>query len=72
MISVKHLELLALREIRSCPGGQCVTHVEVKRSNMDWTLVATVSAGADPDCIQHAVTTTTNRLKQRYSVQFDW
>lgn len=71
-ISVKHLELIALQETRSFPGGEYVTHIKVERSNSDWTLVATVRDGADLDRIQYALRTTAERLKRRYSVHFDW
>jgi hypothetical protein len=72
MISAKDLELLSLREIRSFPGGEFVAHIEVERSDPDWSLVAIARDGADLDRIQYAVTATTNHLKQRYMVRFDW
>ncbi|MCC8952865.1 hypothetical protein H8B02_05110 [Bradyrhizobium sp. Pear77] len=72
LISAKHLQLMALREIRSFAGGEFVTHVEVEQTGEDWALVATVRDGADLDRVQYAVTAITNRLKERYLVQFDW
>jgi hypothetical protein len=55
MISVKHLELMALRDIRSFAAGEYVTRVDVDRSSNDWTLVAIARDGADLDRIQYAV-----------------
>jgi hypothetical protein len=72
MILAKDLELLALREVRSFPSGEFVARIELERSDPDWALVAIARDGADLDRIQYAVTTTTNRLKERYMVRFDW
>ena len=72
MICPKDLELIALREIRSLPGGEYVCHIEIEPTDTDWTLVAVVRDSADNDRIHEAVTATTNRLKQRYLVRFDW
>ncbi|MGX1106564.1 hypothetical protein AB7M47_004947 [Bradyrhizobium elkanii] len=71
-ISVKDLELIALREIRCFPGGEYVCHVEVIPSNADWRLHATVRDGADLNRIQHAAGATTFRLKHRYQLRTDW
>lgn len=72
VVAAKDLELIALREIRSFPGGEYVCHVEIESAGIEWTMTAIVRDGADLDRIQYAVGTTTKRLKQRYSVRFDW
>ncbi|WP_198960932.1 hypothetical protein [Bradyrhizobium sp. UFLA03-84] len=72
MISAKDLELVALRELRSVPGGEYIAHVEVDLIADDWRLNVTVRDGADVDRIQDAVKATTNRLKQRYVLRPDW
>ncbi|MTV13015.1 hypothetical protein FDV58_24110 [Bradyrhizobium elkanii] len=71
-ISVKDLELIALREIRSFPGGEYVCHVEVIPASADWSLHATVRDGADLNRIQHAAGAATFRLKHRYQLRTDW
>ncbi|MGN8547690.1 hypothetical protein ACQPTN_24110 [Bradyrhizobium sp. 13971] len=72
MISAKDLELIALRELRSFPGGEYVSYIEVTPSNDHWQLNVTVRDGADLDRIQHAVKVVTGRLKRRYSLRPDW
>ena len=77
-ISAKDLELIALREIRAFPGGEYVVSVELEVNETEgvgdkkWTLTATVRDGADLDSVQHAVSTTSRRLKHRYSLRTDW
>ncbi|MHC2467795.1 hypothetical protein [Bradyrhizobium embrapense] len=41
-IRAKDLELIALREIRSFPGGEYVCYLEVEPTNADWGLHVTV------------------------------
>ncbi|PAY06797.1 hypothetical protein CK489_28545 [Bradyrhizobium sp. UFLA03-84] len=72
MACAKDLELIALRELRSLPGGEHVCHVEINPSGTDWTLVAVVRDGADPEQVLVAAKATELRLKQRYLVRFDW
>jgi hypothetical protein len=72
MICAKDLELIALREIHSLPGGEYAAHVEVAPLNDDWSLIVTMRDGADPDRIQNAASRTVGRLKQRYSLRVDW
>lgn len=71
-ISAKDLELIALREIRSFPGGEYIAYVEVEPPYNNWTLHAVARDGADLERIQYAVRTTINRLKHRYSLRADW
>jgi hypothetical protein len=76
-ISAKDLELIALREIRSFPGGEYVAYVEVecqgaRSREADWTLQVIVRDGADLGRVQQAVKTTAGRLKHRYSLRTDW
>ncbi|WP_316398719.1 hypothetical protein [Bradyrhizobium sp. 33ap4] len=72
MACAKDLELIALREIRSLPGGEYVCHVEINPSGTDWTLVPVMRDGADQAQVLISAKTTELRLKQRYSVRFDW
>ena len=76
MISVsrKDLELVALQEIRSFPGGELVLAVEVECDEdlpgvTNWRLDVTAADGADIDRIEYAARTTTKRLKDRYVLQ---
>lgn len=71
-ISAKDLELIALREIRSFPGGEYIAYVGVEPPYNNWTLHAVACDGADLELIQYAVRTTANRLKRRYSLRADW
>jgi hypothetical protein len=73
MISVsrKDLELIALQEIRSFPGGELVIAVEIEcdegyPNGMNWRLDVTAADNADIDRIEYAARTTTARLKRRY------
>lgn len=72
MICPNDLEMVALRDIRSFPGGEYVTYVQVEGSSEDWTLKVTARDGADLERIEHAVKKTTSRLKHRYSLRADW
>ena len=72
MICAKDLELIALREIRSFPGGEYVAHIEVAPLNEEWSLAVTLRDGADPERIQYAVSRTISHLKHRYSLRADW
>ena len=72
MICAKDLEMIALREIRSFPGGEYVAHVEVTPLNENWSLVVTMRDGADADRIRDAVAKTNSRLKHRFSLRIDW
>ncbi|MHC2462760.1 hypothetical protein ACVIHD_001772 [Bradyrhizobium embrapense] len=71
-ISARDLELIALREIRSLPGGEHVCQVEIVSANADWSLHASVRDGADLNRIQHATSVTATRLKNRYQLRTDW
>ena len=72
MICAKDLELIALREIQSFPGGEHVAHVEIDRPHGDWSLAVTARDGADFAQIRSAVETAIRRLKQKYSLRADW
>lgn len=71
-IAAKDLELVALQEVQSFPGGEHVCHVEVEPLQDDWTLFVTARDGADLERIQHAIKIITERLKHRYSLRVDW
>ena len=74
LVTKQELALIALQEIRSFPGGQLVTTVEVDRqidrvANTNWTLHVFTSEGANMAQIQFAITTTRKRLRHRYDLQ---
>jgi predicted membrane-bound spermidine synthase len=76
LVTKQDLALIALREIRSFPGGQHVTDVEVdgeidKVAKTNWTLHVFTTEGADMARIQFAITTTRKRLRHRYNLRSD-
>jgi predicted membrane-bound spermidine synthase len=76
LITKQDLALIALREIRSFPGGEHVTNVEVdgqfdKIAKTNWTLHVFSTEGADMARIQFAITTTRKRLRHRYDLRSD-
>src|SRR5487761_479256 len=63
LVTRQELALIALREIRSFPGGEHVTSVEVdgpidRTAKTNWTLHVFTNEGADMPRIQFAITTT--------------
>jgi predicted membrane-bound spermidine synthase len=74
LITRQELALTAMQEIRSFPGGEHVTSVEVDReidhvAKTNWTLHVFTSEGADMQRIQFAITTTRKRLRHRYDLR---
>ena len=71
----KDLELVALQEIRSFPGGEHVVSVEIEcgaeeDSDMGWRFHVIVKDEAEPGRINYAAKTTTERLKRRYCLKW--
>lgn len=71
----KDLELVALQEIRSFPGGEHVVSVEIEcgaeeDSDMGWRLHVIAKDEAELDRINYAAKTTTERLKRRYCLKW--
>jgi predicted membrane-bound spermidine synthase len=74
LVTKQELALIALREIRSFPGGEHVTIVEVdgqidRIAKTNWTLHVFTTDGADMARIQFAITTTRKRLRHRYDLR---
>ena len=70
----KDLELIALQEVRSFPGGEHVVSVEIEwdageAPDMNWRLHVTAKDEAELGRIHYAAKTTTDRLKRRYCLK---
>lgn len=70
LIARHDLERMALQEIRSFPGGEYVTGIEIayqldKVLRTNWTIHVFTREGADMMRIQYAITTTRKRLRHR-------
>jgi hypothetical protein len=68
------LERIALQEIRSFPGCEHVTVVEVeyqidRATHSNWTIHVITREGGDLQRIQYAINTTRKRLRQRYDLR---
>ncbi|AND92611.1 bsr7705 [Bradyrhizobium diazoefficiens USDA 110] len=73
-ISKTDLELMALQQIRSFPGGEHAVSVEVEcvageARDVTWRLHVTAKDEADFGRIHYAAETTTERLKRRYCLK---
>jgi hypothetical protein len=73
LVTKQQLALVALQEIRSFPGVEHVSTVEVDRqidkvANTNWTLHVFTSEGADMSRIQFAINTVRKRLRHRYDL----
>jgi hypothetical protein len=71
----KDLELVALQEIRSFPGGEHVVSVEIEcgaeeDSDMGWRFHVIAKDEAELGRINYAAKTTTERLKRRYCLKW--
>jgi hypothetical protein len=73
LVAKADLERIALQEIRSLPGTEWVTAIEVERQSgkrgADWTLHVIAQDGCDLDRVHHAANTTSDRLKRRYELR---
>jgi predicted membrane-bound spermidine synthase len=75
LVTRQELALIALQEIRSFPGAEYVTTVEVdpqvdKAIKTNWTLHVFTREGADMARVQYAITTTRKRLRHRYELRW--
>ena len=73
LISKAQLELIAIEEIRSFPGCEYASSVEVeyqpdRSSDTNWALHVTAREGADLERIHYAAKTASDRLKRRYNL----
>ncbi|MDH2347074.1 hypothetical protein QCM77_37200 [Bradyrhizobium sp. SSUT18] len=71
----KDLELVALQEIRSFPGGEHVVSVEIECGaeedrDMGWRLHVIAKDEAELGRINYAAKSTTERLKRRYCLKW--
>jgi hypothetical protein len=74
LIAKHELERIALQEIRSFPGCEFVTDIEIayqvdRSLHTNWTIHIFTREGGDLMRIQYAVTTTRNRLRHRYDLR---
>jgi hypothetical protein len=74
LVNRQELALIALQEIRSFPGAQHVTTVEVDRqvdkiARTSWTLHVFTREGGNMERIQFAISTTRKRLRHRYDLR---
>jgi hypothetical protein len=74
LVSKQDLERIALQAIRSFPGGDDVTVVEVeygidKVIRTNWTLHVFTRKGGNLERLQEAISTTRKRLRHQYDLQ---
>jgi hypothetical protein len=73
LVARHELERIALQEIRSFPGCEYVTDIEIAyqldRAHTNWTIHVFTREGGDLARIQYAVTTARNRLRHRYDLR---
>lgn len=74
LVARHDLERMALQEIRSFPGGEYVTDIEIayqldRALHTNWTIYVFTREGADMMRIQYAITTTRKRLRHRYDLR---
>ena len=74
LIVKQDLERIAMQEIRSFPGCEDVTEVEIeyqvdKALKTNWTIHVFTREGGNMERIQHAISTTRKRLRHRYDLR---
>jgi hypothetical protein len=74
LVARHDLERIALQEIRSFPGCEYVTDIEIAYQvdrvlHTNWTIHVFTREGGDMMRIQYAVTTTRNRLRHQYDLR---
>jgi hypothetical protein len=74
IVAKQDLERIAMQEIRSFPGCEYVTEVEIEYQvdevlKTNWTLYAFTREGGDMERIQYAINTARKRLRHRYDLQ---
>jgi hypothetical protein len=74
LVAGHELERIALQEIRSFPGCEYVTDIEIAHQfdsvlRTNWTIHVFTREGADMLRIQYAINTTRKRLRHRYDLR---
>jgi hypothetical protein len=74
IVAKQDLERIATLEIRSFPGCEYVTEVEIeyqvdKSLKTNWTLHVFTRDGGNLERIQYAINTTRKRLRHRYDLR---
>lgn len=73
LISEKHLELVALQELRSLPGCERITLARVSRISdqrfeTNWSLIALTSDGEQSDAIRAETARVQEKLRDIYNL----
>lgn len=76
LVGREDLKYLALREIRSFPGGEFVVSIEVEYQPIDetganWSLYTILREGGNPDVIEYAARRTQDRLRNQYNLRIE-
>lgn len=76
LIGRQDLERLALKEIRSFPGGEYVLGVGVEyrivtEGHANWILLAYVNKGRRPAGMEAAIRRVQDQLQRRYDLRLD-
>ena len=74
LVARHELERIALQEIRSFPGCEYVTDIEIayqvdRALRTNWTIHVFTREGGDMLRIQYEITTIRNRLRPRYDLR---
>jgi hypothetical protein len=74
LVARHELERIALQEIRSFPGCEYVTDIEIayqvdRALRTNWTIHVFTREGGDMLLIQYAITTIRKRLRHRYDLR---
>jgi hypothetical protein len=74
LVAKQDLERIAMQEIRSFPGCEYVTEVEIeyhvdKVLRTNWTIHVSAREGGNMERIQFAINTTRKRLRHRYNLR---
>lgn len=73
IMAKQDLEREALAQMRSHPGCEALTVVEVQftdlRTDTNWALLAFTEAAADPEAIQRALIETQEKLRHQYELR---
>lgn len=74
LVARQDLERIAMQEIRSFPGCEFVTDVEIEFQvdailKTNWTIHVFTREGGNMGRIQYAISTTRKRLRHRYDLR---
>jgi hypothetical protein len=77
LVARHELERIALQEIRSFPGCEYVTDIEIayqvdRVPRTNWTIHVFTREGADMLRIQYAINTTRKKLRHRYDLRAEF